>query len=112
MSGCSPEDQQVYDRCSQYLSKLLDFGTVFTTQEFSNLALSISRSDLTIILSKDSPLLVPALQYVRLVLMYHKIHVNMTFLLARMLSLINSLKGAPAQYATALDLTIDNSIYC
>lgn len=98
----------MYDRCSQYLSKLLDFGTVFTTQEFSNLALSISRSDLTIILSKDSPLLVPALQYVRLVLMYHKIHVNMTFLLARMLSLINSLKGAPAQYATALDLTIDN----
>ncbi|ESU36173.1 Hypothetical protein DHA2_152058 [Giardia duodenalis] len=107
-SGCSLEDQQVYDRCSQYLSKLLDFGTVFTTQEFSELALSISRSDLTIILSKDSPLLVHALKYVRLVLMYHKIHVNMTFLLARMLSLISSLKGAPEQYVTALDLTIDN----
>ncbi|EFO62180.1 Hypothetical protein GLP15_3716 [Giardia lamblia P15] len=107
-SGCSFEDQQVYDRCSQYLSKLLDFGTVFTTQEFSSLALSISRSDLTIILSKDSPLLVHALKYVRLVLMYHKIHVNMTFLLARMLSLISSLKGSPEQYVTALGLIIDN----
>lgn len=108
ISSYPPKDKKVYDRCSECLSKLLSFGTVFTTQEFSNLACSMDRSDLTVILSKDSPLLIHALQYVRLALMYHKTHVDMTFLLARMLSLINSLKKAPTQYVAALDLTIDN----
>lgn len=107
-SNYPPEDKKVYDKCSQCLSKLLNFGTVFTTQEFSELACSMGRSDLTIILSKGSPLLIQALQYVRLALMYHKTHVDMTFLLARMLSLINSLKKTPTQHVIALDLIIDN----